>query len=86
MNDDSIRGGMKVRREVLGDEHVDRAIANTTEFTATFRTSSPGTPGASLDAAGLDRRTRELLTLAVLAALRPRTRSRCTSGRRSATG
>ncbi len=26
--------GMQTRREVLGDGHVDRAIANTTEFTA----------------------------------------------------
>jgi alkylhydroperoxidase/carboxymuconolactone decarboxylase family protein YurZ len=29
--------GMKVRREVLGDEHVDRAIGRTTEFTADFQ-------------------------------------------------
>ena len=29
--------GMTVRREVLGDEHVDRAIANTTDFTAAFQ-------------------------------------------------
>ena len=30
-------GGMAVRREVLSDEHVDRANANTTEFTAEFQ-------------------------------------------------
>jgi 4-carboxymuconolactone decarboxylase len=37
--DDSerIRQGMSVRREVLGDEHVDRAVAGTTAFTEPFR-------------------------------------------------
>ena len=31
MTDDRYDAGMRVRREVLGDEHVDRAIARTTE-------------------------------------------------------
>ena len=35
---DRARRGMEVRREVLGDAHVDRAIARTTPFTRTFRT------------------------------------------------
>ena len=33
--------GMKVRREVLGDEHVDRAIGRTMEFTADFQDFIP---------------------------------------------
>jgi alkylhydroperoxidase/carboxymuconolactone decarboxylase family protein YurZ len=31
------RRGMTVRREVLGDEHVDRAVAATTPFTEPFQ-------------------------------------------------
>ena len=31
------RQGMTVRRAVLGDEHVDRAVATTTSFTAPFQ-------------------------------------------------
>ena len=34
---DTYDRGMEVRREVLGDEHVDRAIARTTPFTADFQ-------------------------------------------------
>ena len=38
MNDEErAEQGMAVRREVLGDAHVDRAVANTTEFTAPFQ-------------------------------------------------
>jgi hypothetical protein len=37
---------MKVRREVLGDEHVDRAVANT-HPDGTFRLTSPASPGAT---------------------------------------
>jgi len=37
MSDDTYTDGMRVRREVLGDAHVDRAIASTTEFTAPFQ-------------------------------------------------
>ena len=36
MTDEDHEAGLRVRREVLGDEHVDRAIANTTELTAPF--------------------------------------------------
>ncbi len=37
MNDDERRAqGMRVRREVLGDAHVDRAVQGTTPFTAPF--------------------------------------------------
>ena len=37
MTDEVYDAGMKVRREVLGDAHVDRAIERTTEFTAPFQ-------------------------------------------------
>ena len=46
MTDDAYERGMQVRREVLGDEHVDRATEQTTELTADFQDLSPATPGA----------------------------------------
>ena len=65
---------MAVRREVLGDEHVDRAAAQATAFTAAVPgLHHPRTPGATCGrATGLDRRTRSCITLAVLTALRAR--------------
>ena len=63
--------GMAVRREVLGDEHVDRAIAGTTDFTADFQDFLTGYAwGGVWTRDGLDRRTRSCITLAVLTALR----------------
>ena len=38
---------MRVRREVLGDAHVDAAIARTTDFTADFQELITRTPGAA---------------------------------------
>jgi 4-carboxymuconolactone decarboxylase len=62
--------GMEVRRVVLGDEHVDRAIARTTEFTAPFQDFITRYAwGAVWGRDGLDRRTRSAVTLAVLTAL-----------------
>jgi 4-carboxymuconolactone decarboxylase len=61
---------MKVRRAVLGDAHVDRAEANKTPFDADFQRFITETAwGAVWSRPGLDRRTRHLLTLAMLAAL-----------------
>jgi 4-carboxymuconolactone decarboxylase len=37
VSDELYDDGMKVRREVLGDEHVDRAVARTTEFSKPFQ-------------------------------------------------
>ena len=37
MDDPRYEAGLKVRREVLGDEHVDRALANATDFTRPFQ-------------------------------------------------
>jgi 4-carboxymuconolactone decarboxylase len=62
--------GMRIRREVLGDEHVDRALANTTEFTAAFQDFITRYAwGGVWSREGLDRRTRSAITLAVLTAL-----------------
>jgi 4-carboxymuconolactone decarboxylase len=70
VTDDRYEAGMRVRREVLGDEHVDRAIAGTTEFTAPFQEFiTRGAWGEVWARDGLDRRTRSAITLAVLTAL-----------------
>jgi len=62
--------GMRVRREVLGDEHVDRAIAGTTEFTAAFQDLITRYAwGEIWTRPGLGRRERSMITLAMLAAL-----------------
>jgi 4-carboxymuconolactone decarboxylase len=62
--------GMKVRREVLGDAHVDRAVAATTPFTAPFQDFiTRGAWGTVWAREGLDRRTRSCMTLALLTAL-----------------
>ena len=63
--------GMRIRREVLGDDHVDRAVAATTPFTAPFQEFITRTAWGDIWArAGLDRRTRSAITLAILTALR----------------
>jgi 4-carboxymuconolactone decarboxylase len=70
MDDDKFERGMKIRREVLGDAHVDRAEANKTPFDADFqRFITESAWGSVWTRPGLDRRTRHLITLAMLAAL-----------------
>lgn len=70
MSDETYDEGMKVRREVLGDEHVDRAVANTTEFTEAFQDFITRYAWGSVwTRDGLDRKTRSCITLAVLTAL-----------------
>lgn len=62
--------GTAVRRQVLGDAHVDRAQANATEFTAPFQEYiTRSVWGQVWTREGLDRRTRRLLTLALMTAL-----------------
>jgi 4-carboxymuconolactone decarboxylase len=62
--------GMAVRRQVLGDDHVDRAVAGTDEFTADFQDFLTRYAwGEIWTRPGLDRRTRSCITLAVLATL-----------------
>jgi 4-carboxymuconolactone decarboxylase len=71
MSADPYEQGMAVRREVLGDEHVDRAVAGTTPFTQPFQDFITRYAWGSIWARpGLDRRTRSCITLAVLTAIR----------------
>jgi len=70
--DDEARAGQgtRVRREVLGDDHVDRAVAATTPLTAPFQDIVTRYAwGDVWSRPGLDRRTRSMLTLALLASL-----------------
>jgi 4-carboxymuconolactone decarboxylase len=71
-SDDERRStGMSVRREVLGDAHVDKAMGATTEFTAPFQDFITRYAWGDVWAReGLDRRTRSCITLAALTALR----------------
>ena len=63
--------GMRTRREVLGNAHVDRAVANTTAFTADFQDFITRMAWGDLwQRPGLTRRERSLLTLAITASLR----------------
>ncbi|MFC5677043.1 4-carboxymuconolactone decarboxylase [Aeromicrobium endophyticum] len=60
---------MVVRREVLGDAHVDRAVAATTPFTADFQELITQYAWGSIwTRPGLDRRSRSLITLTALVA------------------
>jgi 4-carboxymuconolactone decarboxylase len=67
-DDERREAGMRTRREVLGDAHVDRAVAGTTRFTADFHTRTAW--GDLWQRPGLARRDRSLLTLAITIALR----------------
>jgi len=70
LTDDLYDSGMRTRREVLGDEHVDRAIERTTDFSAPFQDFITRFAWGSVwTRDGLDRRTRSTVTLAVLTAL-----------------
>jgi 4-carboxymuconolactone decarboxylase len=66
MSDDN---GMRVRREVLGDEHVDRAVANTSDFTRDFQELITRYAWGDIwSRPGLDRRMRSAITLTALIA------------------
>jgi 4-carboxymuconolactone decarboxylase len=71
MNDDERRErGMKIRREVLGDEHVDRAQAGSTPLTKEFQDLVTRYAWGEIWARpGLDRRTRSCITVAMTVAL-----------------
>jgi len=69
-NADSLQAGFAMRRAVLGDAHVDRAIANTTEFTREFQELITRYAwGTIWSRPELDRRTRRLLALSITASL-----------------
>ena len=62
--------GMQVRREVLGDEHVDQAVEQTTDLTRGFQELITRYAwGEVWSRDELDRRARSMITLALLAAL-----------------
>jgi 4-carboxymuconolactone decarboxylase len=68
--DDAFEKGMTMRKSVLGAEHVARAEANKTEFDADFqRIITTGAWGTIWTRPGLDKKTRHMLTLAMLASL-----------------
>lgn len=64
------RQGMKTRREVLGEAYVEQAEANKTEFDTDFqRFITEYAWGEMWPRGGIDRKTRHLITIALLAAL-----------------
>jgi 4-carboxymuconolactone decarboxylase len=70
MTDEAYERGMKFRREVLGDAHVDDAVARTTGFTADFQDLITRYAwGEIWSRPGLDRRMRSAITLTALIAL-----------------
>lgn len=70
MTDEQRERGFRIRRAVLGDEHVDRAIERTTSFDAAFQDLITRYAWGDMWARpGLDRRTRSAITLSILAAL-----------------
>lgn len=85
MTDDRYDAGMQVRREVLGDDHVDRATA-AAGIDADFQRWLTEVAWGGLWARDqLDRRTRSCVTIAVLTALRaePELRIHIPAGRRN---
>jgi 3-oxoadipate enol-lactonase/4-carboxymuconolactone decarboxylase len=66
---DRYTAGMRVRREVLGDDHVDRATTATTDFTRDFQQLiTEYAWGTIWTRPGLDRRSRSMITLTALVA------------------
>ncbi len=70
MRDELYNKGMQTRRSVLGDEHVNKAEANKTEFDKDFQEYITNNAwGAVWSRPGLTKRERSLITIALLAAL-----------------
>jgi len=68
--EDRFERGLRVRREVLGDAHVDRSLAQATDFTRAVQEYVTETCWGDIwSRPALDRRTRSLLNLAMLTAL-----------------
>jgi 3-oxoadipate enol-lactonase/4-carboxymuconolactone decarboxylase len=69
MRDETYAAGIQVRRAVLGDDHVARAVAATTEFTADFQDLITRYAwGEIWTRPGLDRRSRSMITLTAMVA------------------
>jgi len=70
MQDEQYHTGLATRREVMGDPFVDRALAGTTPFTQPIQDHiSRAAWGDVWQRDGLDRKTRSLITVAMLTAL-----------------
>ena len=70
MTDERYERGMLIRRAVLGEEHVERAQAGTTEFTRDFQEMiTRHAWGEIWSRPGLERKTRSMLTIAITGAL-----------------
>lgn len=70
MQDEQYHRGLKTRREVMGDEFVDRTLAGTIPFTQPIQDHiSRAAWGDVWQREGLDRKTRSLITVAMLTAL-----------------
>jgi 4-carboxymuconolactone decarboxylase len=70
MTDDRFEKGMEVRKFVLGEDHVKRAEANKSDFDADFQRFITETAWGSVWVRpGLETKTRQLLTIVMLAAL-----------------
>ena len=70
MTDEKFEKGMRIRKSVLGQKHVARAEASKTEFDADFQRLITETAWGTVWARpGLDKKTRHLLTIAMLAVL-----------------
>lgn len=70
MSDDQFDRGMAVRKAVLGADYVARAEANKTDFDADWqRYATENAWGAVWTRPGLDKKTRSMLTIAMLASL-----------------
>jgi 4-carboxymuconolactone decarboxylase len=69
MSDDLFQRGIAVRKSVLGDEHVDSALANATLDADFQRFITETAWGSVWSRPGLDVKTRHLMTLALVAAL-----------------
>ena len=69
MSDESHERGMRTRREVLGDEHVDAAVERTSDLTAEFQDLITRYAWDEIwNRPGLDRRMRSAITLTALVA------------------
>lgn len=74
MDQKRFQDGMKVRREVLGDEYLNKALASSNEFTRPLQELvTENCWGTIWTREALPRRTRSLVTLAFLSALRATT-------------
>ena len=70
MSDDTYERGMKIRREVLGDQHVDRSLERAGDHTREFQELITKYAWGEVWARpGLDKRTRSCITMTALVAL-----------------